>query len=177
MTARRENEPLVAGGTRRRKRITWFAFAALGCLLAVQWLVAPLVVQTSRSMPRGVYVRSLAPIGVGSVVMFRSPEVVAPLLEAHGKATSVPLLKPVVGVGPMSLDTTGTRSVVGGVPMGPMEQVSSLGVAYPEHRTNRALEPGQVWVESSLSSSVDSRTFGPVDVSDCWGPYVLLWGW
>lgn len=176
-SAMKESPSRGGGSSRRRRWVVRFAFAGLGVVLLVQWFFAPVIVQNTRSMPRGVWLRGFGPLDAGAVILAPMPESITPLLEAHGKPSGGWLLKPIAAVGPAALDTTGGRSRVGGFDGGEMQQESSIGIAYPEYRSVEPLGAGQVWLESGLPSSVDSRVFGPVDARTLRGPYWLAWAW
>ena len=162
---------------RARRRRTRWGFGVLLLFLAVQWYYTPIIVQPSDSMKRGIYLRSFGAIDPGSAVLLPKPASITPLLEAHGKRATGYLLKPVIAVGPAELNTLGDRSQVNGIAGGMMEQVSSIGIPYPEYRSDKPLQQDEVWVESHASSSVDSRVFGPVSVRRLRGPYWLILEW
>lgn len=167
------------GTTQRpRLRLRWLlVLSPLIVLLVAQAIWSPVVIQVSGSVERGVWVRWLGPIETGDHVYFVAPESVAPVLADHGYAPSTRLFKPVLGVGGDVVSTAGPECRVNHHATGPMDRVTSLGEPLPRFDFNDTLKTNELWVISSLPTSLDSRCFGPLNSTQVRGPYVLVWSW
>lgn len=161
-----------------RVRLRWLiALSPLIALLIVQAAWSPVVIQVSGSVERGVWVRWPGPIKPDDHVYFIAPESVVPVLAEHGYAASTRLFKPVLGVGGDVVSTAGPECRVNHHATGPMDRVTSQGEPLPRFDFNDTLKTNELWVMSSLPTSLDSRCFGPVNSAQVRGPYVLAWSW
>jgi conjugative transfer signal peptidase TraF len=134
---------------------------------------ADFLVNTTHSMPLGLYYRTATPIGKGSLVSYR--------LDVHSPAQrlgvergydrgGVPLLKRVVAA---CGDTVSVRAngvfvdgvlILNSVPETHDKQKRSLERAPLENYT---LHPGEAFLVGETATSWDSRYFGTVSVTKC----------
>lgn len=119
------------------------------------------VINTTPSLPRGVYVRTDDPPAVGRIVDFRVPKTVR-----GNRASEIDHIIKTVVAGPGDeVDTLdGKMRINGGVINGSMMlPVDSAGRAVPQWHDHRRLAVGEFFVLSTrISTSLDSRYYGPV---------------
>jgi len=134
---------------------------------------ADFLVNTTHSMPLGLYYRVARPIGKGSLVSFRL-DLQSPAqrlgIERGYDHGSVPLLKRVVAlagdtvsVQPSGVFVDGTL-IPNSVPERCDKQKRSLEPASLENYT---LHPGEAFLVGETATSWDSRYFGTVSVAKC----------
>lgn len=134
------------------------------------------LVNESPSLPRGLYLRTGAPIERGAVVAIAQPAAARSYLRRLGMPDDVLLLKRVAAVG-------GDRVCAGfGTVRTPGRQVRPLdrdrqGVALPAWRECRLLAHDELFLLGDTPASFDSRYFGPVRRGEAKGVYqeVLTW--
>lgn len=118
-------------------------------------------INPTESLPRGVYMKTDAPIAVGAVVEFKTPESV----RAHLAGQFDHLLKPVVAGPGETVDTTGGEVILNGavVANSALLDHDSQGRAVETWRERRVLGADEFFVLSTrIPNSVDSRYFGPI---------------
>ena len=134
------------------------------------------LINESHSLPRGLYLRTGAPVARGAVVAIEQPAAARAYLRRMGMPGDVLLLKRVAAV-------EGDQVCAGdGVVRTPGRQVRALdrdrqGVALPVWRACGRLARGEVFLLGDTVGSFDSRYFGPVRKSAAQGVYreVLTW--
>lgn len=134
------------------------------------------VVNTTPSLPRGVYVRTDAPPAVGRVIEFRVPEAVRENLTGSVDY----IIKPIVAGPGDDVDTMDGQVRVNGVAVASstMQPVDSAGRALPQWRDHRRLAAGEFFVLSTrIPTSLDSRYYGPVSEADVVAVRRCLWAW
>lgn len=170
--------PLASGFRRLRGFRRWVWLAPIVLLFAVQWAWAPVVLQPSGSVERGLWVRGFGPVERGDLVLVDTPASVRDLLDRHGQLGRTRLLKPVVAVGGMAVRCDDSGLDVDGVRRASTLRSTSQGEWMPVFAFDRELGVGEAWLLAEGSpTSVDSRCFGPVDLSVARGPYRLWWSW
>lgn len=131
-----------------------------------------LVVNTSPSMPSGVYwITRDAPVERGSVVLFAPPDGVRGLIYGRGwLPEGVPLLKTVGGLAGDAYCVRDSRFVVAGADVGPVFARDSQGLPVPQIVGCRRVGTGEFLpVASTLDRSFDGRYFGAVSVRNVLG--------
>ncbi|WP_395641431.1 S26 family signal peptidase [Rudaea sp.] len=132
-----------------------------------------LVVNTSPSMPSGVYwiTRDAASLARGSVVLFAPPDGVRDLIYGRGwLPEGVPLLKTVSGLAGDTYCVRDGRFVVAGADVGPVFARDSQGLPVPQIDGCRCVGAGEFLpVASTLDRSFDGRYFGAVSVRNVLG--------
>ena len=135
-----------------------------------------LLVNESRSLPRGLYLRASGPIAVGTTVTVRPPAPARRYLTQLGAPADARLLKRVVaGAGAQVCDRAGRLAWPGG--SAPRRILDRRGARLPAWRDCRRLAADELLVIGDTALSFDSRYFGPVRRSAVRGPYkeVLRW--
>ncbi len=167
-----------------RRLAGWITLAGGGLMAAVTLAglcdLQPLKINGTRSLPRGIYVRTFEPIRRGAIVWFPLPAALRSYVAAFPGAAawfdqpSNGLLKPVVGLkgdvicrgedGVFSLN----GEALGRVPADP-------GRALPAWQGCRRLGPDELAVFSGrIPDSLDSRLYGSVSAADA-HVYRPLW--
>ena len=147
---------------------------ALACILG-----AHLLWNWTPSLPLGLY--WLSPgyrrqVRVGTLVAFPVPAQVRALVtERKYLPPGALLVKPVVAAAADSVCTDGGTLTVNGAPLGAIRTADTRGRPLPRDERCGPLPQGQVFVASHLPTSFDSRTFGPVPLSDLRGTVTPLW--
>jgi conjugative transfer signal peptidase TraF len=142
--------------------------AATAALAAASVLFADrqVVVNTSPSVPPGLYVRSSDPPTVGRLVDFRVPASGRPYVFARTGRDGYDwyILKPVVAGPGDRVDSTGAWLRVNGRAVAPMPPAAdAAGRPLPAWRAARVLGHGEFLVVSTrVPNSFDSRCYGPV---------------
>lgn len=143
--------------------------ALLGCLSA-QFADRQIVVNTSPSVPPGLYMRSKMGPAVGRLVDFRVPVVARPyVFQRSGRdGGEWYIIKPIVAGPGDTVDTTEAWLLINGRQVAPMPpHVDSLGRPLPSWRSHKVLGPGEFFVYSSrVPNSFDSRCYGPITISE-----------
>ena len=146
------------------------AFAAGKAIDAADY---ELVVNTSPSMPSGVYwiARGAAPIVRGSVVLFAPPDGVRELIYGRGwLPDGIPLLKTVGGLAGDTYCVRDGRFVVAGADVGPVFARDSQGEPVPQIVGCRRVGTGEFLpVASTLGRSFDGRYMGAVSMRNVLG--------
>lgn len=166
---------------RRRQIIRPWAAALAGLALATVIGLAmrgeaPALINETSSLPRGLYLRTQAPIQRGSVVALAQPAAARAYLTRLGMPDDVLLLKRVAAVeGDAVCDRGGTVRTPG-------RQVLRLdrdrrGAILPAWSECRLLERDELFLLGDTLESFDSRYFGPVRKGEAKGVYqeVLTW--
>ncbi len=151
-----------------RRHPWWTAtFAGLALLigLSIGWADRQIVINTSESMPPGLYVRTRGPLTVGQIVDFVIPPTARDYIRQRtGRdGTNWYLLKP-IAAGPGDLvDTTGDTLRINGQPHGPIAGCDGSRRPLPHWRACRRLGADEFFVISErVPNSFDSRYFGPI---------------
>jgi len=145
---------------RHRWKVTGLVFAALIVGLSIPF-ARVLAINPTDSLPRGLYMRVDAPIAVGAIVEFKTPEIVRANVAGHFEY----LLKPIVAAPGDRVDTTSDEVVINGIAVAnsTIMTTDSRGRSVPQWRENRILGPDELFVLSTrIPNSVDSRYFGPI---------------
>jgi conjugative transfer signal peptidase TraF len=148
--------------------------SAVACLAG-----AHLLWNWTPSLPLGLYWVSPASSGrakVGALVAFPVPaHVRALVLERRYLPPGALLVKPVVATAPDRVCTEGGELTVNGAPLGAVATEDTQGRPLPSDPRCGPLSEGEVFVASHFATSFDSRTFGPVPLTDIRGTVTPLW--
>lgn len=144
---------------------------ALGAATAVRTTPAPLLVNESPSLPKGIYWRAFGhDTSSGSIVALAQPARVQPYLRSLGFPTDVLLIKRVVAVGGQSVCAEG-RTLVTPSGRHPVRARDRQGRHLPVWTGCRRLGPDEVFLLGDTETSLDSRYFGPVSRKAILGVY------
>src|ERR1700678_1249551 len=151
------------------------AFAcALACIVG-----AHLLWNWTASLPLGLYWLSperRSQVKVGALVAFPVPAPVRALVaERRYLPPGALLVKPVVAASADSVCTDKGTLTINGAPLGAIRTEDTQGRPLPRDARCGPLPEGQIFVASHLPTSFDSRTFGPVPLSDIRGTVTPLW--
>src|ERR1700678_3442275 len=139
------------------------AFAcALACILG-----AHLLWNWTASLPLGLYWLSpdaRSRVKVGALVALR-----------RYLPPGAMLVKPIVATSADSVCTDDDTLTVNGATLGAIRSEDTRGRPLPRDARCGPLPEGQIFVASHLPTSFDSRTFGPVPLSDIRGTVTPLW--
>lgn len=161
-----------------------FAPVLAFCLTAsatVDRLPAPVLINESPSLPRGLWLRDAPitpdrPLRRGDVVAVPQPPEVRPVLAALGVPADLPLLKRVAAVGGDRVCADG-RGLVAPFRTVRVTQRDGLGRPLPTWTGCRALGPDEVLLLGDTAASFDGRHFGPVPKDRLLGRYRELLTW
>jgi conjugative transfer signal peptidase TraF len=146
--------------------------SALACLAGshLLWNWTP-------SLPLGLYwVSSDAKADVGALVAFPVPGSVRALVrERRYLPPGALLVKPIVAAADDDVCTDEGTLTVNGTPLGGIATADTRGRPLPRDTRCGPLLAGAVFVASHLPTSFDSRTFGPVPLSELRGTVTPLW--
>jgi conjugative transfer signal peptidase TraF len=137
-------------------------------LAIVSWVFADrqIVVNTSPSVPSGLYLRSDEPPCVGALIDFRIPEAARRYVQIRTRQDGINwyILKPVVAGPGDYVDTTGDWLVINDRRVAPMPPPQDTqGFALPAWREARVLGSDEFFVFSErIANSFDSRCYGPI---------------
>jgi conjugative transfer signal peptidase TraF len=147
----------------RRHRWSMIGLLVLSLIVAFSIPFARIIaINPTESLPRGLYIKSSAPIAVGSIVEFKTPGAVRANLTGHYDY----LIKPIVAGPGDRVDTTTGIVIINGtpVPNSTLLATDSQGRAVQKWLDNRVLGDGEFFVLSNrIPNSVDSRYFGPIN--------------
>ena len=173
--ARRPARTMTVGeleGLLVQTALTTACLCALACLVGshLLWNWTP-------SLPLGLYwVSSRRETGVGALVAFPVPAGVRALVrERRYLPPGAVLVKPVVAAAADDVCTDGGTLRVNGAPLGAVATEDTYGRPLPHDARCGPLPDGVVFVASHLPTSFDSRTFGPVPISQIRGTVIPLW--
>jgi conjugative transfer signal peptidase TraF len=148
--------------------------SALACLAG-----AHLLWNWTPSLPLGLYWLSpggCARVKVGALVAFPVPaHVRALVLERRYLPPGALLVKPVVAMRPDCVCTDSGTLTVNGTPLGAIATEDTQGRPLPHDERCGPVPEGDVFVASHFATSFDSRTFGPVPLSNLRGTVTPLW--
>ncbi|HXX67204.1 MAG TPA: conjugative transfer signal peptidase TraF [Polyangiaceae bacterium] len=145
--------------------------------VATSLLARHLIVNCTESMPLGLYwlSRGSRPRS-GDLVAFPVPSDVASLVRARRYLPDgALLLKQVVAVPGDRVCTDGDVLSINDVPFGPIAAHDSEGRVLPHPTACGVVRRGQIYVASRDRRSFDSRSFGPVRMSDIRGTVTPVW--
>ena len=146
--------------------------SALACLVGshLLWNWTP-------SLPLGLYwISPRREPNVGALVAFPVPGGVRALVrERRYLPPGAVLVKRVVANASDDVCTEGGRLTVNGAPLGAIATTDTCGRPLPHDTRCGPLPSGVVFVASHLPTSFDSRTFGPVPLSELRGTVTPLW--
>jgi len=170
--------------SRRRKPLATamllvgLGIAGAGAFLAFHHIApdAFFVINESRSLPRGLYRLSDAPIVKGAIITIAPPAAATAYLERLSAPPDVRLLKRVAAEGGDLVCRYEAGLEVDGVTLG-VARHDQQGRLLPQWRDCRVLAPGELLVLGDSPDSFDSRYFGPVQRSEAKGPYVEAIRW
>lgn len=134
------------------------------------------VINESRSLPRGLYRRSDAPIVEGAIITIAPPAAARAYLERLGAPSDFRLLKRVAAQSGDLVCSHKAGLEVDGVTFAAPHH-DRQGRPLPQWRECRALGPDELLVMGDSPDSFDSRYFGPVQRSEATGPYVEAIRW
>jgi conjugative transfer signal peptidase TraF len=170
--------------SRRIRRGPLLLTLALACATLLPWALR-LRLNTSASLPRGLYRLTRRPPRRGSLVLLCPPPAAARLARARGYLPAGPCPGGVAPLGKMLLALPGDTVEISPrglaldgrpVPLSRLSPADSLGRPLPAAPAGRhRLAPGQVWVYAPHPRSFDSRTFGPVADRLLLGTLEPLW--
>jgi len=144
-----------------------FSLAVVAAMaMASTWANRQIVINTSLSVPPGLYVRSSDPPHVGAIVDFRIPPAAREYVRARtgNCGESWYILKPIAAGPGDRVDTTGDWLIINGQRTGPMPPSDDgNGHQLPIWRACRVLRPDEFFVFSNrIPNSFDSRCYGPI---------------
>ncbi|MGA2233755.1 MAG: S26 family signal peptidase [Tepidisphaeraceae bacterium] len=152
-----------------RLHCAWTAsLIGLAALAASSVLFAnrQIVINTSPSVPSGLYLRSTAAPAVGQIIDFRIPQAARNYIETRTGQNGEDwyILKPIVAGPGDRVDTTGECLLINGRQIAPMPPThDTAGRSLPVWRDKRVLAPGEFFVFSDrIPNSFDSRCYGPI---------------
>ncbi len=173
--ARRPARSMTVGaveGLLVRAALATAGVSALACLVGshLLWNWTP-------SLPLGLYwVSPDAKADVGALVAFPVPGSVRALVrERRYLPPGAVLVKPIVAAADDDVCTDGGTLTVNGAPLGAVATEDTRGRPLPHDTRCGPLPGGVVFVASHLPTSFDSRTFGPVPLSELRGTVTPLW--
>ena len=135
----------------------------------------PLVLQNvTPSLPLGLYIRSPAPIRLGTVVAVRQPKSAQAYLRGLGWPPDALLLKHVSATAGAMACSDAHALVVAGVPPLARWTRDRLGHPLPAWTGCHRLAADELIVAGDTATSFDSRYFGPVRRRDVVGVYAAL---
>jgi type IV secretory pathway protease TraF len=113
---------------------------------------------------------------VGALVAFPVPaHVRALVLERRYLPPGALLVKPVVAMRPDCVCTDSGTLTVNGTPLGAIATEDTQGRPLPHDERCGPVPEAVVFVASHFATSFDSRTFGPVPLSNLRGTVTPLW--
>ena len=169
-----------------RPRLHWAWTASLiglALLAASSVLFAnrQIVINTSPSVPSGLYLRSTAAPAVGRIVDFRIPQAARNYIETRTGQNGEDwyILKPIIAGPGDRVDTTSEWLLINGRQIGPMPPTNDTdGRSLPVWRDNRVLGPDEFFVFSNrIPNSFDSRCYGPIARSQIDSVREVLLAW
>jgi conjugative transfer signal peptidase TraF len=173
--ARRPARTMTVGeleGLLARTALASLCVSALACLVGshLLWNWTP-------SLPLGLYwVSPRREADVGALVAFPVPAGVRALVrERRYLPPGAVLVKPIVAAAADDVCTGGGMLTVNGAPLGAVATEDTRGRPLPHDTRCGPLPGGVVFVASHLPTSFDSRTFGPVPISEIRGTVTPLW--
>lgn len=148
---------------------------------AADRLPAPVLINESPSLPRGLWLRAEPPsadqpLRRGDVVAIPQPPEARPVLSALGVPPDLPLLKRVAAVGGDRVCADG-RGLVAPFRAVPVTRRDGLGRPLPVWTGCRALAPDEVLLLGDSAASFDGRHFGPLPRDRLLGRYRELLTW
>ena len=156
----------------KRLRVHWFWFASLiglAALAASSILFAnrQIVINTSPSVPSGLYLRSTAAPAIGQIIDFRIPQSARNYIETRTGQNGEDwfILKPIAAGPGDRVDTTGELLLINGRQIAPMPPTNDAGGrSLPVWRDDRVLRSDEFFVFSArIPNSFDSRCYGPIE--------------
>ena len=154
---------------RPRLHWTWItSFVGLAAIAASSVLFAnrQIVINTSPSVPSGLYVRSAAEPAVGQIVDFRIPQSGRNYIETRTGQNGEDwyILKPIAAGPGERVDTTGEWLLINGRQIARMPPTNDTGGrSLPVWRDDCVLGPNEFFVFSNrIPNSFDSRCYGPI---------------
>lgn len=151
--------------------------AALGSAAASARAPAPLLVNESPSLPRGLYVRAPGALpDRGAIVAIRQPAAARAYLARLGMPDEVRLIKRVVATGGDTVCSDGRRLLVPGRIVA-IHARDRAGADLPRWAGCRRLAPDERLLLGDTPTSFDGRYFGPVTTTRIEGVYreTLTW--
>lgn len=161
----------------RRLRIVLLSLIPAPIAGAQALTAAPvLLINTSPSEPRGLYLRSTATPAPGQIIAFRPPAHAYPYVaEALPERVRTSILKSVRGGAGDRVCAEKDRVIINGRVWPAAARIDRRGRALPQWRGCRRLDADEVFVLSTrIPNSFDSRYYGPVHRSQILGVYTPL---
>lgn len=164
----------------RRGILGWSALAVVAASLAALTAASPLklvLLNESRSLPKGVYVRDLdQTVRRGSIVAVRQMADARAYLSGLRMPADTPLLKRVAAVGGDAVCEEADRLLWDRGEVKAL-RMDRRGVALPRWQGCRRLRSDELLVLGDTPTSFDSRYFGPVPRRLVSGVYVEAISW
>lgn len=167
--------------SRRDRRSGVGATAALALLLLVAAAAygspAPALINESRSLPRGLYLRTWTKPQRGAVVALKPPPSARDFLRRQGAPEDLRLLKRIAAV-PGDHVCIDPRGLIAPQRVAQAQSRRATGPRLPPHLARCGpLGPDEVVVLGDTAGSFDSRYFGAVNTDDLEGVFKALWTW
>lgn len=167
--------------SRRDRRSGVGVTAALALLLLVGAAAygspTPALINESRSLPRGLYLRTWTKPHRGAVVALKPPPWAQDFLRGQGAPEDLRLLKRIAAV-PGDHVCIGPRGVIAPQRIVHAQSKPEAGPRLPPHLARCGpLGPDEVVVLGETAGSFDSRYFGAVNTDDLEGVFKALWTW
>lgn len=135
----------------------------------------PVLINESRSLPRGLYLRTGTKPHRGAVVALKPPPSARDFLRGQGAPETLRLLKRVAAVAGDHV-CIGPRGLI--APKRAAQSKLGAGPRLPPHLARCGpLGPDEVVVLGDTEGSFDSRYFGAVNTDDLEGVFKALWTW
>lgn len=160
------------------QKLIWGVSGALAAALGVIAVSSRpfFIINESRSLPRGLYLRSTQPIEHGATVMLEQPERARAYLAELGMPSDLPLLKRITAVGGDAVcASAGEITTPQGVTKAAL--YDRRNTRLPQWSDCRKLEADEVFVLGDSPDSFDSRYFGPVRQTALRGVFVQIVRW
>jgi conjugative transfer signal peptidase TraF len=143
------------------------SLSAIIILIILYGLSSYFVIQLSRSLPQGLYIKKSVPerISTGQMVLFEIP---SDIKEVMIKRQWIPshvryyLMKPVAAIAGDYIHIDSQGVFINKIYKGPVQHFDQQGRELPKYHYNGLLEKNTYFVLSPEMNSFDSRYFGPV---------------
>ena len=149
--------------------------AVLAIASDAPWLLSP----STPSLPPGLYLRTNAKPGIGSIVAFPAPAAAVSYKRSIGEQVDPRFLfmkSVVAGPSDHVCSRQGSGLIVNGEHIADITRADRLGRSLPLWQGCAVLGPDRYFTFSDhVPNSFDSRHYGPVTAADIRGVYRLIW--